>query len=212
MAGGGSPGSATELAKLTVGAAEYVYSKSQPTRWAVYLSEVERYDEAITFCRTAVASADPAERPGLLNTWATTILSTGGSMREALALHRADVKLKPDFWVAHFNIQNDLMILGDEEGAWRAGEDMRTAAGGRPGRAPETYYGNWDYLTWNLRALLDGWVADAEANAGLGTGTGAAGWRPRPAMRPEPRSRWKHSAGPMPIPPCPATVPAITAG
>ena len=175
MAGGGSPGSATELAKLTVGAAEYVYSKSQPTRWAVYLSEVERYDEAITFCRTAVASADPAERPGLLNTWATTILSTGGSMREALALHRADVKLKPDFWVAHFNIQNDLMILGDEEGAWRAGEDMRTAAGGRPGRAPETYYGNWDYLTWNLRALLDGWVADAEANAGLGTGTGAAG-------------------------------------
>src|SRR5882724_10068727 len=88
MAGGGSPGSATELAKLTVGAAEYVYSKSQPTRWAVYLSEVERYDEAITFCRTAVASADPAERPGLLNTWATTILSTGGSMREALALHR----------------------------------------------------------------------------------------------------------------------------
>ena len=67
------------------------------------------------------------------------------------------------------------MLLGDEEGAWRAGEDMRNIAGGRPGRVPETYYLNWDYLTWNLRAWLDGVVADAEENAGAGTGTSAAG-------------------------------------
>jgi tetratricopeptide (TPR) repeat protein len=52
---------------------------------------------------------------------------------------------------------------------------MRTAAGGRPGRAPEVYYVNWDYLTWNLQAWLDGTVADAEANAGVGTGGGGAG-------------------------------------
>jgi hypothetical protein len=52
---------------------------------------------------------------------------------------------------------------------------MRKVAGGRPGRAPETYYVNWDYLTWNLRAWLDPTVADAEANSGEGTGQGAAG-------------------------------------
>ncbi len=75
--------------------------------------------------------------------------------RETLALLRAAVKLQPDFWVAHTNIQNALMLLGDEEGAWRDGEDMRAAAGGRPGRAREYNYGNWDYLTWNLRAWLD---------------------------------------------------------
>jgi tetratricopeptide (TPR) repeat protein len=167
-------GSATELEKLTAQAAEYVYSKSQPVRWTAYLSGLERYDEAIAFSRTAVASADPAERPGLLNNWATLILSIGGSTHEALALHRAAVKLQPDFWVAHFNIQNDFMMLGDEEDAWRAGEDMRRSAGGRPGRAPETYYGNWDYLTWNLRAWLDSSVADVEATAG-GTNWGAAG-------------------------------------
>jgi tetratricopeptide (TPR) repeat protein len=167
--------SATELEKLTVEAAEYVYSQSQPARWAAYLVQVNRYEEAIAFCRTAIASADPAERPRLLNGWALAIQTTGGSTREALALYRAAVKLQPDFWVAHSNIMNSLMVLGDEEGAWRAGEDMRTAAGGRPGRAPETYYGNWDYLTWNLQPSLDGLVADAEANSGGGTGGGAAG-------------------------------------
>jgi tetratricopeptide (TPR) repeat protein len=168
-------GSATELKKLTVEAAEYVYSKSQPARWAAYLGGVERFDEAIAFCRTAIAGADASERPGLLNTWASVIISIGGSTRESLSLLRAAVKLEPDYWVAHFNIQNDLMLLGDEEGAWRAGEDMRTAAGSRPGRAPETYYGNWDYLTWNLRAWLDAVVADVEAHAGVGTNVGAAG-------------------------------------
>jgi len=168
-------GSATELEKLTVEAAEYVYSKSQPARWATYLINAERYAEAIAFSRTAVASADPAERPKLLNTWALAIQSSGGSIRESLALLRAAVKLKPDYWVAHFNIQNDFMILGDEEGAWRAGENMRAAAGGRPGRAPETYYGNWDYLTWNLRTWLEAVVADVEATAGVGTSSSAAG-------------------------------------
>jgi hypothetical protein len=168
-------GSATELEKLTAQAAEYVYSRSQPVRWTAYLSGLERYDEVIAFARTAVASAEPAERPGLLNNWATAIESRGGSTPEALALRRAAVKLQPDFWVAHFNIQNDFMVVGDEEGAWRAGEDMRRAAGGRPGRASETYYGNWDYLTWNLRAWLDSTVADVEATAGAGTAIGAAG-------------------------------------
>jgi tetratricopeptide (TPR) repeat protein len=165
----------TELDKLTVAAAEYVYSKSQPARWATYLTNVERYEEAIAFSRTAMASADPAERPRLLNDWSIAILSSGGSVREALALVRTAVKLQPDLWAAHVNIQNDLMILGDEQGAWKAGEDMRKAAGGRPGPAPETYYTNWDYLTWNLRTWLDATVADAETNAGAGTGGTAAG-------------------------------------
>jgi len=168
-------GSATELEKLTVEAAEYVYSKSQPARWATYLANVQRYAEAIAFCRTTVASADPADRPMLLNSWALAIQASGGATRESLALLRAAVKLKPDYWVAHFNIQNDFMILGDEEGAWRAGENMRVASGGRPGRAPETYYGNWDYLTWNLRTWLEAVVADADATAGVGTSSTAAG-------------------------------------
>ena len=168
-------GSAADLRKLTVAAAEYVYSKSQPGRWASYLNTHARYEEAIAFCKSAVGSAEPAERAMLMTRWAVAIENSGGSVREALGLERAAARLQPDLWTAHNNIVNDLMVLGDEEGAWKAGEAMRTIAGGRPGRAPEILYQNWDYLTWNLKAWLDSSVADAEANAGAGTGVISAG-------------------------------------
>jgi hypothetical protein len=168
-------GSAAELRKLTLAAAEYVYSKSQPGRWASYLNTHARYQEAIAFCKSAVGSAEPADRAMLLTRWAVAIENSGGSVREGLGLERAAAKLQPDLWTAHNNIQNDLMILGDEEGAWKAGEVMRRVAGGRPGLAPEVQYQNWDYLTWNLKPWLESSVADAEANAGAGTGVISAG-------------------------------------
>ena len=168
-------GTTPELAKLTGKAAEYVYSKSQPARWATYLTNVSRNAEAIAFGRTEMARVAPEERPWLLNAWAIALQSSGGSVREGLSLFREAVKLQPDYWVAHNNVQNTLMTLGDEEGAWKAGEQMGAAAGGRPGKAPEPYYTNWDYLTWNLRTWLDATLSDAEANGGLGTGEQAAG-------------------------------------
>jgi hypothetical protein len=112
-------GSATGLEKLTLVAAEYIYSKSQPARWANYLTVNNRNEEAITFCQAAVATADRVEQPRLMNSWALALLATGGSVREALALHRAASKLQPDSWVVLGNIVNDLIALGNEEGAWR---------------------------------------------------------------------------------------------
>jgi tetratricopeptide (TPR) repeat protein len=168
-------GTPTDLGHLTGKAAEYVYSKSQPARWATYLTNVGRNEEAIAFSRAAMAGADPAERPWLLNAWAIGLQSSGGSEREGLGLFRAAVKLQPNYWVAHSNVQNSLMTLGDEEGAWQAGEEMRAAAGGRPGKAPEPLYTNWDYLTWNLHSWLDATIADSDANGGLGTGSQASG-------------------------------------
>jgi tetratricopeptide (TPR) repeat protein len=168
-------GSATDLRKLTVAAAEYVYSKSQPARWASYLNTHGRYEESIAFCKSAVGSAEPADRATLLTRWAVAVENSGGSVREALGLERAAAKLQPDNWIAHNNVQNDLMALADEEGAWQAGEEMRKFAGGRPGRAPETYYQNWDYLTWNLETWLASALVDAEANAGAGTQIISAG-------------------------------------
>jgi hypothetical protein len=168
-------GPATELSTLTIHAAEYIYSQSQPARWASYLTNAGRDKEALAFCPSAIPGADPQERPGLFNTWGLAIQNTGGSMRESLELFRTAVKLQPDTWAAHNNIMNSLMILGDEEGAWKAGEEMRKAAGGRPGRAPEAFYQNWDALTWNLRAWLDAIAADAETNAGAGANATSEG-------------------------------------
>jgi tetratricopeptide (TPR) repeat protein len=64
---------------------------------------------------------------------------------------------------------NTYMLLGREEEAWRTGVSMLKAAGGRPGRADETNYANWDLLTFNLTSWLNSSVADASAHAGAGT-------------------------------------------
>jgi tetratricopeptide (TPR) repeat protein len=168
-------GAAGELNKLTTVAAEYVYAESQPALWATYLGNTGRNEDAIAFCRAAFARADKADRPYLLNTWGITLQNTGGSTGEALTLFRAALKIKPDFWAASNNVMNALWLLGDEEGAWRAGEDLRKAAGGRPGRAPEFAYQNWDVLAWNLGPWLDALLADVDSNAGLGTGANSSG-------------------------------------
>jgi tetratricopeptide (TPR) repeat protein len=52
---------------------------------------------------------------------------------------------------------------------------MRRAAGGRPGRAPEQNYENWDTLTWNLQAWRAADIADEEANQGVGSGSNPEG-------------------------------------
>jgi tetratricopeptide (TPR) repeat protein len=158
-----------ELSKLTIAAAEYVYSQAEPVPWAYYLQNNQRNGEAIEFCRTTFASADKAYRPFLLNVWANALQAIGGSVPESLALYRAALKLKPDYWAAHTNVVNSLWAMGDEEGAWRAGEDLRTAAGGRPGRAPELMYANLDSLTWNLLPILNANTADVDATAGVGS-------------------------------------------
>jgi tetratricopeptide (TPR) repeat protein len=70
---------------------------------------------------------------------------------------------------------NTFMMLGNEEEAWRVGNALRSAAGGRPGRAPELLYQNWDLLTWNMQKFVDAGLADAAANAGAGTSSSTAG-------------------------------------
>jgi tetratricopeptide (TPR) repeat protein len=167
--------STADLAKLTVEAAEYVYSMSQPVRWSSFLNNSGRYREAIEFCRTAIPRVSPDDRSVLLTRWALANDSSGGSTRESLELLQTAVNLQPDDWIARSNIMNDLMIVDDEEGAWRAGKDMLAAAGGRPGKAAEIYYQNWDYLTWNLPSWLEETRADAESNGGMGTGQSSAG-------------------------------------
>ena len=159
--------------KLTVDAAEYIYRQSQPVLWAYYLNNRQRYKDAIAFSQENYSSVGNEDRPYLLNIWANAVLSTGGTdvaiMRESLALYRAALKLKPDYWVAHNNVINSLWALGDEEGAWKAGQEMLRLAGGRPGRAPETNYQNVDVLVWNLGKWRDAMVADADATGGTGS-------------------------------------------
>jgi len=96
-------------------------------------------------------------------------------MRQALPLYREAVRLKPDFWIGYNNIMYALVGLGDEEGAMRAGEQLMKVARGRPGRAPEEMYQNYDQMVWDLPAVHASNIADMESNGGIGTTGGANG-------------------------------------
>ena len=168
-------GAADELATLTSAAAEYVFGQSEPGLWASYLTGEGRYPETIEFVQAAFPAADRADKPYLLNSWGMALEPTGGSPRDALALYRAALKFKPDYWNAWTNVQSTSINLGDEEGAWQAGEQMRKIANGRPGRAPETDYLSWDLLTGNLQAALSGLMANAAADTGVGALFSSAG-------------------------------------
>jgi len=165
-------GTSGDLDNLITQAAGYVYSQSEPVLWAYYLTNKGRNEEALAFSKAAYAGAGKADRPYLLNTWANALSNVGGPPSEALTLYRAALKLKPDYWVAYNNVMQAYWLLGEEESAWREGEAMRGIAGGRPGRAPETYYQNSDILTWNLGPWLEETVADAEASGGIGSNVG----------------------------------------
>ena len=166
-------GQAAELEKLTEDAAAYVYGQSRPALWAAHLATTGRYVEAIAFARAALGRTQSVERARLLDMWSDSVGLSGGSLSEALSLARAAVKLNPEDWGAHADIQFWLGAMGDEEGAWRAGEEMKRLAGGRPGRAPEIQYQSWDLLTWNLAEFHSAIIADLDATGGGGTNFGA---------------------------------------
>ncbi len=167
---------ARHLDKLLTQAGEYVYGQSQPGLFAAYLANNDRNDEAIRFCQAAYARADSSERPYVLNYWANAIAGKGaaGAMREALPLYREALRRKPDYWTAYNNIMYALNGLGDEEGLVRVNEQLMEAAGGRPGRAPELEYQNYDRVVWDLAAERAEAIADVESHNGIGT-TGSAG-------------------------------------
>jgi tetratricopeptide (TPR) repeat protein len=114
----------------------------------------------------------------VLNYWANAIIGKGGgqaAMREALVLWREALRQKPDYWVAYNNVMFGLAGLGDEEGVVRVGEQMFKAAGGRPGRAPDYEYQNYDSIVWDLAAVRASSIADMESHSGIGTTGGAFG-------------------------------------
>jgi len=166
------------VVRLLKDAGEYVYSQSQPGLWTAYLTNNNRYDEAIRFAKEAFNSIDPTERPYVLNYWANAVAIKGGpnAMVEALTLYREAVRLKPEYWSGYTNIMYALNGLGREEEAIRVGKEMMQAAGGRPGKAPESEYQNYDQMLSDLPAVYAAALSDLQSHGGVGTngsGTGA---------------------------------------
>ncbi|MES2151242.1 MAG: tetratricopeptide repeat protein [Pseudomonadota bacterium] len=165
------------LEKLLTAAGEYVYSKSQPGLWTAYLSNNERGDDAIHFAEAAYASVSVSEKPYVLNYWANSIANRGdkGAMRQALPLYQEALRLKPDYWPGYNNVMNALNGLGDEEGVVRVGKQMIQAAGGSPGRAPESMFQNYYERVWNLTGMRAGLIVDIESHGGVGSNSSFSG-------------------------------------
>ena len=168
------PGFLGDLDKTVADAAEYIYGQSQPAKYTAYLDDVGRSTEAVAFAKAAFGRTPAANRPALLNAWGAAVGNSGGDPREALNLFEAEVKLKPDSWPGYANSMNCLIILGDEEGAWRLGQAMRQAAGGKPGRASEIDFQNYDQITWDMAAQRREFKNDADSAAGFGTGSSSS--------------------------------------
>ena len=168
-------GRADGLLQLTKAAAEYVFGQSAPGGWALRLAGEGRYAEVMGFVQAMVPASSAADKPYLLVARAMALEPTGGSSQEARSAYRAALKLKPDLWDAWISVQNTSMDLGDEQGAWSAAEEMRSAAGGRPGRAPAGAFQTWDLLTWNLPTLLAEQPGESAATAGAATLLNTAG-------------------------------------
>ncbi|HEY2052004.1 MAG TPA: hypothetical protein VGH03_21900 [Caulobacteraceae bacterium] len=164
-------GGAGDLGKLTSQAAEYVYGESQPVLFAAYLSSMNRSDEVIAFAKSHLARASLADQPGLLNEWAYAVSDKGGpqAMAQAVRLWREAIRIQPDLWAGYSNITYGLTALGDEEGAVQAGRQMLKAAGGRPGKAPESWYANYDDATYDALAFRAETLADLAATGGPST-------------------------------------------
>jgi hypothetical protein len=146
---------ATDLDSLIVSAAQYVYAESQPVLWAIYLEGDARDAEELEFIKSIYARSKPEDRPYLLNSWGNVIGNLGGSQRQSLNLYEQAIKLKPDYWVARSNLMGPFVWLGDEEGAWRAGQALISAAGGLARLSIRTtpFWINLPGICWSLETL-----------------------------------------------------------
>ena len=121
----------TDLDKLTTQAAEYVYGRSQPFRFATYLVDNNRYADALAFIPGAYARVSDAERPDLANAWGNAY---AGLFKTAQAVekYRLAMSLKPRFWKAWGNLVGAIVFVEGEEAGFREGLAMQKAAAKSP--------------------------------------------------------------------------------
>jgi len=165
------------LDHLLTQASEYVFGQGEPLLLMRYLIYGGRYDDAIKFAEGAYGSVAATDRPAFLTAWAYAISGKGGprAMQKALPLWRESVRLKPDLWSGYGNIMTGLIATGREEEAIGVAKQMMKIAGGRPGKAPEVYYLNYDLLVWDLPAMHASQIADLESHGGIGANTPGSG-------------------------------------
>jgi len=167
-------GAAGDLDKLTTQAAEYVYGRSQPAQYAIYLTGADRNADAVAFLASAYARASTDdERAKLAHYWGSAF---SGLNQPAKAVEKTRLAMslaKPrssEWWVNWSNLVGSVAIAGGEEAGWRESEAFLQAAQAAPkGQKPETrLFENAAQETWDLPLFLASSLADAQTHNGAG--------------------------------------------
>ena len=163
-------GGAGDLETLSVQAAEYVYGRSQPLAFAVYLTGCGRDKDALAFLPGAFARAGTdALRSNLANSWGNALLNLNQQV-QAAAKFRLAISLNPNNWVPRMNLPAALATAEGEEAAWRASTDLLRADAVAKGSVPDKrLFQNAAGLVWDLPLLLEADLADLAYNKGAGT-------------------------------------------
>jgi tetratricopeptide (TPR) repeat protein len=169
-------GAGSDLQKLTLEAAEYVYGRSQPARFAIYLTDHNRFADEVAFLASAFPRVEgDADRAELANSWGNAY---AGLFQPGLAASKYRLAMtfaKPRtrmWWRAWGNLVGSLGASQGEEAGWQEGHAMLQAAEAAPkGEKPGLpFVANPAQLTWNLPLMIASTLNDATQNGGAGAG------------------------------------------
>ena len=153
-------GAAGDLDKLTTQAAEYVYGRSQPVQYAIYLEGVDRNADALAFIPAAYARADGDEaRAKLAHRWANAYAGLNQAAKAAekqrLAMSLAKPN-SPEWWANYSNRVGSVTAAEGEEGGWRESQAFLRAVQAAPKsqRPPTRLFENVAEDLWDLPLFL----------------------------------------------------------
>ena len=168
---------AGELDKLTTQAAEYVYGRSQPYQFQVYLTGAGRYRDTLAFLPGAFARATTdAQRADLANGWGNAysgLYQPGPAIEKLRLAMSLAPRSSPVWWKAWGNLVGNVEPAQGEEAAWRESRAfLRAAAQAPKGKGPDIrFLANPGQTTWDVPLALAATLADAARNAGAGAST-----------------------------------------
>ena len=164
-------GAAADLDALTSKAAEYVYGRSQPLNYGVYLQNAGRWTEAVAFIEGAFPRAvDDNARADLANNWGNSLIGAG-QRAAAVEKYRLAMALKPHNWKAWGNLIGALSQTQGEEATWQEARRFLQAAATSRGkdRAKPVNEMNAAQDVWDLPLQLNDLLADSRSNGGAGS-------------------------------------------
>ena len=114
-------GPAADMNALVDQAADQVYAQSEPYRYARYLGNTGRTQEALARYQALAASGDDDDRRWALQAWGQ-LLAASGDLRGGVAEERRAAAADPDFPHYWGNLEDFEFLLGHDQAALEAGD------------------------------------------------------------------------------------------